>query len=118
LVGQLKLDKTSITGVFFCLHKTQIMSLELALIVGFLCHLIGDYLIQDNWMAQNKGKYIHVAIVHGLSYSIGFLILFCCSSNPLAMFWLSVLAFTHIIIDHYDMATYWIMFRNWSWGTS
>ena len=38
----------------------------------FLAHLIGDFLIQNDWMASNKKNNSFVAFVHVLTYLIPF----------------------------------------------
>ncbi len=82
--------------------------MTLALILGFLFHLIGDYLTQNNWLAQKKTSYILVATLHGTIYSLPFL--FIVGGLPWLIIWS-----THIIIDRYRLATYWIQLVNWSW---
>jgi len=46
-------------------------------------HLIGDYLIQNDWMALNKKKNSWICLVHVLTYMIPFLFT---SINPLGLF--------------------------------
>jgi hypothetical protein len=41
------------------------MSLELSLISGFVFHFIGDYLLQNDYMAQNKTKSFVPAFISG-----------------------------------------------------
>lgn len=62
-----------------------------------LLHLWGDYILQSDWMAQNK-----TAI-----YSLGFLLL---RPSPAA---LAVIFGTHFFIDHYRLARYVVMAKNW-----
>ena len=38
-----------------------------------LAHLIGDYLLQSHWMAQEKTKRSIAAAVHAVSYTLPFL---------------------------------------------
>ncbi len=84
------------------------MTLELRLIFGFLFHFIGDYLFQNNWMAQNKTKSHSAAFIHAVCYSALFLLLtdFYC--------WLIIFV-THFFIDRYRLAVYWIKLVNNSW---
>lgn len=77
-----------------------------------LAHLVGDYLIQSHWMAVNKVKAWKPAILHGLSYSLPFLLI----TNSLCT--LFIIAVTHIIIDRYRLANYIAKIKNWNWKTS
>jgi hypothetical protein len=45
------------------------MNLELALFLSIVFHLIGDYLTQNDWIANNKTKRNDVAFLHALCYS-------------------------------------------------
>jgi len=74
-----------------------------------IAHLIGDYCIQNHWMANNKTKAWVPAIVHALLYSIPFLFLV---SN--AQQWVLIVT-THLLIDRFRLATYWVEF--WGVGT-
>ena len=40
-----------------------------------ILHLIGDYLLQSDWMALNKTKCSKAAAAHAITYSLPFLIL-------------------------------------------
>ena len=63
-----------------------------------LAHLVGDYLIQSDWMASEKTKRWWPAIAHGVTYTIPYALV---TQSLLA---LAVIAGTHIIIDHYRLA--------------
>lgn len=71
-----------------------------------LAHLVGDYLIQSDWMATQKTERIWPAIVHGVIYSIPFL--FLSPSRDALM----VICITHILIDHFRIARYVVWFKN------
>lgn len=71
-----------------------------------LAHLVGDYLIQSDWMASEKTKKWWPAIAHGLTYTIPYLFV---TQSPLA---LAVIAVTHILIDHWRLARHVIWFKN------
>lgn len=57
------------------------------------CHLIGDYFLQTNLMAEYKKKYFWVALLHGFIYTLPFLIV-TRSIPALLVIWL-----THALID-------------------
>lgn len=71
-----------------------------------LAHLAGDYLIQSDWMANEKTKRWWPAIAHGLTYTIPYAFI---TQSWLA---LAVIAGTHIIIDHYRLARHVAWFKN------
>ena len=71
-----------------------------------LFHLIGDYILQNDWMAQNKTKAHWPAFVHALTYAALFAFI---APSPLA--WLIIFS-THFLIDRYRLALYWIRFYN------
>src|SRR5690554_3187514 len=57
------------------------------------CHLIGDYVLQLNFIAESKGKNLYHMFVHCFLYCIPFYVLF-------GLCWqLPVIFITHIIID-------------------
>ena len=71
-----------------------------------ILHLIGDYLLQSDWMALNKTKCSKAAAAHAITYSLPFLIL----EPSLAAF--SVICITHFFIDRFRLARYVVYARN------
>ena len=71
-----------------------------------LFHLIGDYLLQNDWMAQNKTKSDKAAAVHALTYSLLFAFIAPSIAAWVVIFW------THYFIDRYRLAVYWIRLVN------
>jgi hypothetical protein len=65
-----------------------------------ILHLIGDYLLQSDWMALNKTKCSKAAAAHALTYSLPFLIL--CPSLEAFL----VISITHFFIDRFRLARY------------
>lgn len=84
------------------------MTLELALIIGFILHLVGDYLLQNDWMAREKTKSSLATFIHAVVYSIPFYILLYDST-----IWIVFLS--HYFIDRYRLPIYWIKLVNWNW---
>ena len=76
----------------------------LALIV--LAHMVGDYLIQSDWMAQEKLHRWWPAIVHAVTYGLPFLLI---TQSPAA---LAVIVGTHAVIDRYRLAKHLVWFKN------
>ncbi len=71
-----------------------------------LAHLVGDYLLQSDWMANEKVKRFLPAAVHALIYSLGFLLL-----RPSIAAWLVILA-SHFLVDRYRLARYVVWAKN------
>ena len=71
-----------------------------------ICHLIGDYLLQSDWMASEKVKRFHVALTHGLFYSLPFLFLSPTKTQIL------IIAVSHAVIDRWRIAKYVVYFKN------
>lgn len=82
------------------------MSIATAIALTGLAHMVGDYLIQSDWMAQQKTKRWWPAIAHGLSYALPFVFI---TRSPLA---LVVIAGTHVVIDHYRLARHVVWAKN------
>jgi len=78
------------------------------LVYGLIFHFVGDYLLQNDWMAANKTKSNIAAFVHAIAYSA--LFLFICDFKM----WLIIFG-THFMIDRYRLASYWIKLINWNW---
>lgn len=70
-----------------------------------ILHAVGDYILQSDWMAQNKTKSRWPALCHALMYSLPFLLI--CS--PLA--WSAIMV-THYFIDRYRLARYVVWAKN------
>lgn len=63
-----------------------------------ICHFIGDYVLQGEFIAQTKGKNFYHLIIHSVLYSVPFYFIFQMQLQtmwPLMIF----LVFTHVIID-------------------
>ena len=71
-----------------------------------LAHFVGDYIIQNHWMAVRKLESWPVALVHGFSYTIPYI--FVTQSIPALL----VIALTHALIDRYRLARYVVWARN------
>ncbi|OGF74781.1 hypothetical protein A3J56_01610 [Candidatus Giovannonibacteria bacterium RIFCSPHIGHO2_02_FULL_46_20] len=67
----------------------------------FVCHLVGDYVLQSGWMANNKTQGWFPAFVHAIAYFLPFLLVFYPS-----MMASTVIAGTHFLIDRFRLAKY------------
>lgn len=81
------------------------MSIELTIILGIFAHMVGDYLLQSDWMAKGKTSQWWPAIIHGITYGLPFLLL---TQSPLALL---VIVGTHILIDRFRLAKYLIWLK-------
>jgi hypothetical protein len=70
-----------------------------------ILHLIGDYVTQSDWMAQNKTKSDWAALVHGTVYSLPFLFI----GDWRAFL---VILSTHVLIDRHRLARYVVFAKN------
>lgn len=75
---------------------------SLGLIVG---HLIGDYIVQNDWMAANKVKSNVVCLVHCLCYTLAIL---ACSFWWMPWWGLIICFMTHFPIDRWRLAGWWM----------
>lgn len=82
-----------------------------------LCHLWGDYILQSDWMAQNKTKDWFPAIIHAMVYTLCFLPLIGATRTPWAG---CVICGTHFLIDRFRLARYAVWVKNWMgpWGAN
>ena len=82
--------------------------------IQLLCHLWGDYILQSDWMAQNKTKRWLPATIHALLYSLTFLLL-----RPSLLAW-AIIFGTHLLIDRFRLARYVVWAKNWMgpWGVN
>lgn len=75
-------------------------------------HLIGDYITQNEWMANTKTKNTLAGAlacyIHAMTYSLPFL--FIGSYTAVV-----VIFITHYFIDRERLAIYLIKLKNWNW---
>lgn len=71
-----------------------------------LCHLLGDYVLQTDWMARHKTQSSFVAAAHAVTYSLLFLLL----SPTTAAF--TVILVTHFFIDRFRLARFVVFAKN------
>jgi hypothetical protein len=69
-------------------------------------HLVGDYVLQSDWMATAKTNKWSAAIVHVLVYGLPWLFL---TRSPAA---LAIIVGTHFIIDRWRLARHVGWFKN------
>ncbi len=72
-----------------------------------LAHLIGDYVLQSEWMAMNKTKRSWPALVHVFFYTIPFFFL------TTDIFDLILISGTHFLIDRFSIAKHIASLRDY-----
>lgn len=79
-----------------------------------ILHLIGDYLVQNDWMALNKKKVSWkgelACQIHCITYSLPFLFI----TTPLATL---AIYLSHYVIDRTNIVSYFLAFKNWTFST-
>lgn len=78
--------------------------------IQLILHLIGDYVTQSDWMAQNKTKHSLPAMAHALVYCLPFLFLTRYAPSP-AIAGMVILV-THFLIDRFRLARYVVFAKN------
>lgn len=71
-----------------------------------LAHLLGDYVVQSDWMARTKTSNLPVAALHGATYAACFLPL---TRSPRALL---AIGATHAVIDRWRLAKHLVWARN------
>lgn len=67
------------------------------MITQLFLHLVGDYLLQNDWMSVNKGRSWPAAILHCLIYGVPFLLI-----EPSPAAWCA-LVFIHLLVDRFQL---------------
>lgn len=81
--------------------------MENVLVWGLIAHLVGDYLLQSDWMAVQKTERWIPALAHGVTYTVPFLFL---TQSPWALL---VIGGTHVVIDRYRLARHLAWLKNY-----
>lgn len=74
-----------------------------------VAHLVGDYILQSHWMAQNKGKRSMAAAAHAVAYTLPFLLI----TTSVAA--LAAICVSHFIIDRWRLARFVVWLKNGPW---
>lgn len=72
-----------------------------------IAHAVGDYVLQSDWMANEKARSSVAAGAHVATYMLPFLAL-----RPSARA-LAIIAGTHFLIDRFRLARYVCWAKNW-----
>lgn len=77
-----------------------------------VAHLVGDYLLQSDWMARHKHKRLDAVLLHVLFYTLPFVLI---TQEPVA---LALIAGSHLLIDRFGLARYVAWLKNRPWPES
>ncbi len=75
-----------------------------------LAHLWGDYILQSDWMAQNKTKRSWPCLVHAMIYTLCFVPIFLANHSSDAT--ILVILVTHFLIDRFRLARFVVSAKN------
>jgi len=87
------------------------MEVTTKILLGFLAHLAGDYIFQNDYIANEKTKRTIPALIHVFLYGIPFYFIVGFSYELL------IIVVTHFFIDRFRLAVYWIKLINWNWNS-
>ncbi len=87
------------------------MTIHSALYASLMLHLLGDYILQNDWMATKKTTGALPALIHAAIYSAPFALL-------VPSVWWAPIFTTHYLIDRYRLAVLWIRLVNWNWNST
>ena len=73
-----------------------------------LCHLVGDFWLQNDYMALNKKLDFRIALLHSVMYTLPFLFL---TRNLLA---LAIICISHALIDGTHIVNHLNQIKNWN----
>jgi len=76
-----------------------------------LGHLVGDFVLQNKWMALNKSGKWYPCLIHCLMYS-GTVGLFTSPYTSGIWYWPFVVFATHFPVDYFSLADKWLDFIN------
>src|SRR5207245_1825153 len=65
-----------------------------------VAHAVGDFLLQSDWMAEQKTRHVMPAFIHAALYTVPFVFV----SRSLRA--LAIVGATHFVIDHWRLARY------------
>ena len=72
-----------------------------------IAHLVGDYLLQSDWMATEKTKKTWPAVAHVATYTLPFLLI---TQSPVALVFIAA---THFLMDRFRLVRYLCWAKNY-----
>ena len=82
--------------------KELVIDASATLVALWVCHLIGDWIFQNDWIADRKTKMPWVRALHVTIYCLPFIgLLGLMSAPPHFLWWMAWIWVTHFVIDSY-----------------
>ncbi|MGL5507219.1 MAG: DUF3307 domain-containing protein, partial [Paraclostridium sp.] len=60
-------------------------------------HSLGDYFLQTDYLAMNKGKDKYILCIHAILYTLGIAIIF---GSEISTLWYWIILLSHIVVDY------------------
>lgn len=60
-------------------------------------HSLGDYFLQTDYLAMNKGKNNYILCIHAILYTFAISLIF---GNEISQLWYWLILLTHILVDY------------------
>ncbi len=70
-------------------------------------HLVGDYLLQSNWMAMTKAKNWLALVTHSIIYTVT-IFLFSLFAGGIGIIAVLIVFIAHIILDQRRLVRWWL----------
>jgi len=82
----------------------------MSLLLAIIGHLVGDYLLQNDWMALNKKQNLAICAVHATIWTLSVALFsgWFFYQNWTGALIGGVLYFTHLIQDHTNIVVWWM----------
>lgn len=77
-----------------------------------VAHAVGDYILQSQWMTDNKRKESFAALIHCALYTLPFVLI--TQSVPA----LTLIFASHFLVDRFGLARYVVWLKNGPWDLS
>ncbi|MCL6639066.1 MAG: DUF3307 domain-containing protein [Firmicutes bacterium] len=81
----------------------------------FIGHLVGDFLLQTNWMAARKSTNCFALFVHVAVYTLS-VVAFALPAGGISFKAAAVIFLTHFILDKRNLVHYWVRAVNGAEG--
>jgi hypothetical protein len=75
-----------------------------------LGHLVGDYLLQNEWMAMNKSKNTWIGWLSALIHCVLYTLAVCLFIQNFDFIWIAVVFLSHFPIDKFSLAEKYMHF--------
>lgn len=100
------------------MNKQLLVLTTCMFVLAMLGHFVGDYLFQNEWMAQNKAKRnVHgwlACMTHVNLYTFAVMFFLFLVNHDVCEHWklLLIIWVPHYFIDHYSAASYILLWKN------